>query len=106
MILMVTSAKAGKEWATILESALSETVEHAESVRRAASLARNNDYTAVVLDDPMVETELEALDTLLHNSGMAVPVYINMAICCVVWLVRVVLCVLWCLFVVLLVVFC
>jgi hypothetical protein len=81
MILMVTSAKAGQEWAAILESALSESVELAESVRKAASLARNNDYTAVVLDDPMVETELEALDTLLHNSGMAVPVYVNMAIC-------------------------
>jgi hypothetical protein len=81
MILMVTGAKAGQECARVLEGALSETVELAESVRKAASLARNNDYTAIVLDDPMVETEMEALDSLLHNTGMAVPVYVNMAIC-------------------------
>jgi hypothetical protein len=81
MILMVTSAKAGVECAKVLEGALGETVEVAESVRKASSLARNNDYTAVVLDDPMVETELDALETLLHNSGMGVPVYVNLAIC-------------------------
>src|SRR4051812_48293603 len=81
MILMVTGAKAGKECARILEAALSETVELAESVRKAASLARNNDYTAIVLDDPMVETELDAMDALMHNTGMAVPVYVNLAIC-------------------------
>jgi hypothetical protein len=81
MILMVTGAKAGKECARILEASLSETVELAESVRKAASLARNNDYSAIVLDDPMVETELDAMDALMNNTGTAVPVYVNLAIC-------------------------
>ena len=80
MILLVTSAKAGAACAKMLEGALSETVELADSVRKASSLARNNDYTAIVLDDLMVETELDALDTLLHNTGVAVPVYVNLAI--------------------------
>jgi hypothetical protein len=81
MILMVTGAKAGAACAKVLEGALSESVELAESVRKASSMARNNDYTAIVLDDPMVETELDALDTLLQNTGMGVPVYVNLAIC-------------------------
>jgi hypothetical protein len=81
MILLVTSAKAAVDCAKILEAALREGVEVADNVKKAASLARNNDYTALVLDDPMVETEQEALDTLLHNAGMAVPVYVNLAIC-------------------------
>jgi hypothetical protein len=81
MILLVTGARAAKEFAQILEVAMAETVVVAETVRKAASLARNNDYTAIVLDDPMVETELDAMDALMHNTGTAVPVYVNLAIC-------------------------
>lgn len=88
MILMVTSAKAGPEFAKVLEAQLGETVELADSVRKAATMARNGDYTALVLDDPMVETELDALDALLNNTGIAVPVYVNMAICSAERMVR------------------
>lgn len=88
MILMVTGAIAGATGAKILEDALGETVEVVESARKAASMVRNNDYTAIVLDDPMVETDSEALDSVLHNAGMAVPVYVNLAICGAERLVR------------------
>jgi len=80
MILMVTCSKRGADSVAILEAALHEQVQVCESVRKAASLARNNDYTALVLDDPMVESEPEALETLLNNAGMAVPVYVNLSI--------------------------
>ncbi len=80
MILIVTSARAAVECAKVLESALNETTEIADSVRRAATMARNNDYTAIVLDDPMVETEFDSLDSLMNNAGMAVPVYVNLAV--------------------------
>ena len=41
---------------------------------------RSNEYSSVVLDDPMVETEGEALDTLLDHIGLAVPVFVNLAV--------------------------
>lgn len=80
MILLVTSSKRGADCAAVLELALAESVQVAESVRRAASLARSSEFTALVLDDPMVESEPDALDTLLNNAGMAVPVYVNLSI--------------------------
>lgn len=80
MILIVTSSKSATEAANLLESAMSESVQLADSVRKAVSLLRNNEYTAIVLDEPMVETEPEPLDSLLNNAGMAVPVFLNFAI--------------------------
>jgi hypothetical protein len=63
-----------------LEQATGEAVEVCETVRKAASLLRNNEYSAVVLDDPMAEAEGEALETLTDNLGFAVPVYVNLAV--------------------------
>jgi hypothetical protein len=80
MILLVTCSQKGSECATALEAALGEGVQLAESVRKSVTLARANEYTAIVLDDPMVETEPEALDTLLTHAGMSVPVYVNLSV--------------------------
>jgi hypothetical protein len=43
-------------------------------------MLRSNEYSAVVMDDPMVETDCDALESLLNNLGLAVPVYVNLAI--------------------------
>ena len=43
-------------------------------------MLRNNEYSSVILDDPMVEVEGEARESLLNNLGLAVPVYVNLAI--------------------------
>ncbi len=80
MILLVTSAKKGNECAKLLEKALTEGVELVDSGKKAAIRVRNDDYTAIVLDEWLVESEGDTLDTILQNSGMAVPVYVNFAI--------------------------
>jgi len=80
MILLVTSSNRRGECGNALELAVGETVEVCETVRKAASMLRNNEYSSVILDDPMVEAEGDALETLLNNLGMAVPVYVNLAI--------------------------
>ena len=66
MILLVTSSNRRTECGNVLEQAIGESVEVCETVRRAASLLRNNEYSAVILDDPMVEVEAEALESLLE----------------------------------------
>ncbi len=80
MILLVTCSKAGAECAKILEQSLKESVVLADSLRKASSMLRNQEYSALVLDDPMVDTDAEGLETVLHGAGMAVPVYVNLAI--------------------------
>ena len=80
MILLVTASQRRQECGQALEQAAGESVEAIESVRKATALLRSNEYSAVVLDDPMAEVEGEALDTLLNHLGLAVPVYINLAV--------------------------
>jgi len=80
MILLVTSSSRRVECGTALEQSIGESVEVCETVRKAASMLRNNEYSAVIMDDPMVEVEGEALESLLNNLGLAVPVYVNLAI--------------------------
>jgi hypothetical protein len=80
MILLVTSSRNGKGCVEILENAMGESVSLAETVRKAAMMLRADEFSAVVLDDPMVESEPDALDSVLNNAGMAVPVYVNLAI--------------------------
>lgn len=80
MILLVTASHRRIDCGMSLEQASGEAVEVCESIRRATALLRNNEYSAVVLDDPMAEAEGEALEALLDNLGLAVPVYVNLAV--------------------------
>jgi len=80
MILLVTSSHRRVECANALEQAVGESVEACETVRKATSMLRSNEYSAVIMDDPMVEADGDALDALLNHLGLAVPVYVNLAI--------------------------
>jgi len=80
MILLVTSNDRRVECGVVLERAVGESVEVCESVRKAAARLRNNEYSAVIMDDPMVEADGEALESLLNNLGLAIPVYVNLAV--------------------------
>jgi len=80
MILLVTSSNRRLECGAALELTAGESVEVCETVRKAASMLRNNEYSAVVLDEPMVEAEGEGLDSLLNHLGLAVPIYVNLAV--------------------------
>jgi len=80
MILLVTASKRGVECATVLQQVLAEPVQLADNLRRATSILRNEEFGAVVLDDAMVDANPDAVDILLNTSGMAVPVYVNLAL--------------------------
>ena len=71
-------------WPRVRHSAangsLAEPVQLADNLRRATTNLRNEEYSAVVLDDAMVDADPDAVDILLSTSGMAVPVYVNLAL--------------------------
>lgn len=80
MILLVTSSYRRMECGHALEQSLGEPVEVCETARKAVAQLCCNEYSSVLLDDPMVETEGEALESLLDHLGPAVPVYVNLAV--------------------------
>jgi hypothetical protein len=80
MLLLVTSSNRGSEFATALNLTLGEKVEVAVNSRRANALLRNAEFDAIILDEPVVENEPDGVEILLENSGIALPVYINLAL--------------------------
>jgi hypothetical protein len=82
MILLVTSSRTGAQIAAQLEEVMKETITVVDTVRRAITMVRENDFTALVLDEPMVEIEPENTDALLQHSGMSVPVYVKLSVSC------------------------
>lgn len=80
MILLITSSTRGPEYAVALENAIGEEAEIANTTKQALSQLRNGEYSAMVVDEAFVESEVDAIDMLLRHAGMAVPVYVNLAI--------------------------
>lgn len=80
MILLITSSSRGPEYGVALENALGEEAEIANTTKRALAQLRNAEYSTIVIDEAFVESEPDAVDILLRHAGMAVPVYVNLAI--------------------------
>ena len=80
MILLVTPIGRANECARALQENTGEEVAVAESLRQAATLLRSNSYLAVVLDQHIIETEPDQIDTAMQHLGTAIPVQVNLAI--------------------------
>jgi hypothetical protein len=80
MILLVTPNLRAKECAGALSEATGEEVILAEHLRRAAALLRTESYTAVVLDQYLLETEPDETETVMRHLGTAIPLQVNLAI--------------------------
>ncbi|MDT8070778.1 MAG: hypothetical protein ROO76_21670 [Terriglobia bacterium] len=80
MILLITSSKRAPEYVVTLEHEVGEEAEIADTTKRALAQLRNGEYSTVVIDEAFVESEPEAIEMLLRHAGMAVPVYVNLAI--------------------------
>ncbi len=58
-----------------------EESERAESRQRASAMLRSREYTAVVVDECLLDADAETADeVLLQDIGNAVPIYMNFAI--------------------------
>lgn len=80
MILLVTPIVRANECARALQENTREEVVVAESLPQAATLLRSNSYLAVVLDQHILETEPDEIDTAMQHLGTAIPIQVNLAI--------------------------
>jgi hypothetical protein len=80
MILLVTSIDRANECARALQESTGEEVVVAENLRQAATLLRSDSYLAVVLDQHLLETEPDEIDTAMQHLGTAILVQVNLAI--------------------------
>src|SRR5437588_7418994 len=80
MILLVTSSAKAQACSEAIQRATTETAQIATTFRRAATMLRAQEYSAVVIDESLLEREPAESETVLQHIGMAVPIHINFAI--------------------------
>jgi hypothetical protein len=77
MILLTTPSACGQECAAALQEATGNDTHWAESLQQALARLRAQTYSAVVIDQFLLETEPDESEQMLQHLGTAFPVYLN-----------------------------
>jgi signal transduction histidine kinase len=80
MILLITVSARAVECASALRESTSEDVEWANGLQHAIAALRKQDFSAVILDEAVLELDSDGGDVLLRHCGTAVPIFVNLAI--------------------------
>ena len=80
MILLITSSSHGQECAKALLAATHVKTELASDVRTALTRLREQEFSAVVIDESLLEPSAKSIDALVKHMGRAVPVFVNLAV--------------------------
>jgi len=80
MILLITSLIKGQDCAKTLQEATAEPVQVAATLRQAVAQLQAHEFSAVVLDQLLLDAEPDGVETIFKHMGSAVPVYSNFAI--------------------------
>ena len=80
MILLITPSARGQECANALHAATGLGTHWAQNLQQAATQLREQAYSAVVIDQFLLETEPQEADQLMEHLGTAFPVHVNFAV--------------------------
>ena len=80
MILLVTTSSRARECAAALEQGTGHKTHVASSVPQAVTKMQAAEFDGLAIDQSLLESDFRALDTLLNRCGIAVPLYVNLAL--------------------------
>ncbi len=80
MILLLTSSSRGRDCAAAIEKGTGHKTHLGSTLPQALSRLEAAEFDALLIDQSLLETDLRAMDTLLNRCGVAVPLYINLAL--------------------------
>ena len=80
MILLITPSARGLECAATLKESTGKETHWAENLQQALARLREQTYSAVVIDQFLMESEPSESDQVLEHLGTAFPVYLNFAV--------------------------
>jgi len=80
MILLVTTSSRARECAAALEQGTGHKTDVANSVPQAVTKMQAAEYDGLAIDQSLLESDFRALDTLLNRCGIAIPLYVNLAL--------------------------
>jgi hypothetical protein len=80
MILLITSLAKAQDCAKALQEVVAEPVQVAATLHEAVAQLQAHEFSAVVLDQLLLDAEPDDVETIVKHMGSAVPVYSNFAI--------------------------
>lgn len=80
-VLMITAIAGAENCAAAMTRQLGLSVEVAATRKDGVAALRRREYSVVVVDDSMAESDPAGAATLWKHSGLAVPLQINFALC-------------------------
>jgi hypothetical protein len=80
MILVITSLAKAQDCAKALQDVAAEPVQVAATLPQAMAQLRAHEFSAVVIDQLLLDAEPDEVDTMVKHMGTAVPVFSNFAI--------------------------
>jgi hypothetical protein len=80
MNLLISVSPRSQECAAAIEEATQTATTVCTDVKRATSIARSGEYSAVVFDQATLQPDAAISDEVLRNAGLAVPVFVNSAL--------------------------
>lgn len=80
MILLITPSARGPECATTVQDSTGNETHWAQNLQQALVRLREQSYSAVVIDQFLLENEPAESDQVFEHLGTAFPVYLNFAI--------------------------
>ncbi|MGA1999005.1 MAG: hypothetical protein ABSG52_03345 [Terriglobales bacterium] len=80
MILLITNSTHGQECAAALLAATRIKTVLAPDIRTALASLRNQEFSAAVIDESLLEPSAKSIDMLVKHLGRAVPVFVNLAV--------------------------
>lgn len=80
MILLITPSARGPECAASVQEFAGDEAHWAENLQQGVARLREHSYSAVIVDQFLVENEPAECDHVLEHMGTAIPVYLNFAV--------------------------
>jgi hypothetical protein len=80
MILLITSLAKAQDCAKALQETSTEPVQVAATLPQALAQLQSHEFSAVVLDQLLLDAEPDDVETIFKHMGAAVPVFSNFAI--------------------------
>ncbi|MGI9104003.1 MAG: hypothetical protein ACR2IF_16300 [Terriglobales bacterium] len=80
MILLITTSAHGQECATAIRAATRRNTELTVDIRTAIARLQEREFSAVVIDESLLEPSAKHIDVLIKHAGTAVPIFVNLAI--------------------------
>jgi len=80
MILLVASCERRGDLAEALRSNTSQQVDVATSLKKAASMLSSGQYTAVVCDETLINSDPFGAEAFVERFSTTLPIYVNLAV--------------------------